>query len=324
MLFPLELWWSVRHLRVAQKNWNAMSAPIFRRRALMLVNPNSRRGGGELGTITQRLAAGGIDVSIERFDSPNEVSGDIIRRQAEADLVIVCGGDGTINSAAKGVLATGLPLGILPMGTANDLARTLAIPEDLLKAADIIAAGHSSLIDLGEVNGHPFFNVASLGLSVELAKGLTPEAKRRWGKLGYALTALKVLLKAQPFRAEIISDAGRVSVKTLQIAVGNGVHYGGGTVIHAGATIEDGHLDLYSLELKNVWKFGLMLGAFRRGEHGAWDEVRTAKSTEFDIRTKEPMSINTDGDIVTQTPAHFVIRPNAIAVFSPAKVRPAG
>ncbi|MBU1334658.1 MAG: lipid kinase [Alphaproteobacteria bacterium] len=295
-----------------------MSALPTRRRALMLVNPNSRRGTAALDPVVARLHAGGIDAVIERFNSPDEVSADIARRRHEADLVIVCGGDGTINSAAKGVLETGLPMGIMPMGTANDLARTLAIPDDLLKAADVILAGHTSRVDLGEVNGHPFFNVASLGLSVDLAKGLTPEAKRRWGKFGYALAALKVLLKAQPFRAEIISDTGRASVKTLQIAVGNGVHYGGGTVIHADATIEDGHLDLYSLELKNVWKFGLMLGAFRRGEHGAWDEVRTAKSTEFDIRTKEPMAINTDGDIVTQTPAHFVIRPSAVTVFSPA------
>lgn len=283
----------------------------------MLVNPRSRRGTAALDPVVDRLRAGGIDAVIERFETPEEVSADIARRRHEADLVIVCGGDGTINSAARGVLETGLPMGIMPMGTANDLARTLGIPDDLLQAADIIVTGHTSRIDLGEVNGHPFFNVASLGLSADLARGLTPEVKQRWGKLGYALAALKVLLKAQPFRADIISDGGSVRVKTLQIAVGNGVHYGGGTVIHADATIEDGHLDLYSLELANVWKFGLMLGAFRRGEHGAWDEVRTAKSTEFDIRTKEPMPINTDGDIVTQTPAHFIIRPSAVSVFSP-------
>lgn len=295
-----------------------MSAvPSARRRALMLVNPNARRGSEALEPIIEHLAKGGVDAVIERFETPDEVSADIARRRHEADLVIVCGGDGTINSAAKGILETGLPMGIMPMGTANDLARTLSIPNGLLQAADVIIAGNTRRVDLGEVNGHPFFNVASLGLSVDLARGLTPEAKRRWGKLGYALAALKVATRAQRFRAEIISDTGRERVKTLQIAVGNGVHYGGGTMIHADATIEDGHLDLYSLELKNVWKFGLMLGAFRRGEHGAWDEVRTAKSTEFDIRTEAPMPINTDGDLVTQTPAHFLIRPHAITVFAP-------
>lgn len=291
--------------------------PPARRRALMLVNPNARRGTEALEGIVDRLRNGGVDAVIERFATPDEVSADIARRRHEADLVIVCGGDGTINSAAKGVLETGLPMGIMPMGTANDLARTLGIPDDLGRAADVVIAGHTSRIDLGEVNGHPFFNVASMGIGADLARGLTPEVKRRWGKLGYSLAALKVMLKARPFTAEIISDAGRVTVKTLQIAVGNGVHYGGGSVIHSDATIEDGHLDLYSLELKNVWKFALMLGAFRRGEHGLWDEVRTNKSTEFDIRTRQPKPINTDGDIVTHTPAHFVIRPKAIEVFAP-------
>ena len=298
-----------------------MTATLVRRRALMLVNPKARRGTAVLDPVVQRLAAGGIDAVLERFDSPEEVSADIVRRRNEADLVIVCGGDGTINSAAKGVLETGLPLGIMPMGTANDLARTLHIPDDLERAANVIIGGHTTRIDLGEVNGHPFFNVASMGLSVDMARDLTPEAKRRWGKLGYALAAIRVAARAKRFRAEIIGDDDRVSVRTLQIAVGNGVHYGGGTVIASDATIEDGHLDLYSLELKNVWKFGLMLGAFRRGEHGAWDEVRTRKSTEFDIRTAQPMPINTDGDLVTQTPAHFLIRPHAVTVFTPEVVR---
>ncbi|WP_137149902.1 lipid kinase [Devosia sp. FKR38] len=288
-----------------------------RRRALMLVNPNSRRGGTALDSVIERLRAGGVDVLIEQLGAPQEVPAQIVALRDQADLVIVCGGDGTLNAAAGGVVKTGLPMAILPMGTANDLARTLGIPENLELAADIIIAGRQTRIDLGEVNGHPFFNVASLGLSVDLARGLTPEVKRRWGKLGYALAAFKVLRQAKRFRAEIISETGRVRTRTLQIAVGNGVHYGGGTVIQADATIHDGRLDLYSLELRNVWKFGLMLGAFRRGQHGLWDEVRTDQGTDFEIRTIRPMPINTDGDIVTHTPARFTVHPSAVSVFVP-------
>lgn len=294
-----------------------MTTTTARRRALMLVNPNARRGTAALDPVIARLEGGGIDVSIERFNSPGEVSADIVRRGREFDLVIVCGGDGTLNSAARGVLETGLPMGILPMGTANDLARTLEISDNLLLAADVIIAGRTRRVDLGEVNKHPFFNVASIGLSADLANGLTREAKRRWGKLGYALAALKVLARAKPFKATIISARGEEKVKSLQIAVGNGRHYGGGTVIEANAAIDDGHLDLYSLEQDNVFKLMLLFGHFRRGTHGAWEEVRTDKSVEFDIRTKEPMPVNTDGDIVTHTPAHFLIRPAAIEVFAP-------
>jgi len=297
-------------------------SPSPRRRALMLINPNARRGSDTLDPVIARLDRGGIDVVVERFQTPQEVSADIERRQSEVDLVIVCGGDGTINSAAKGVIATGLPMGIMPMGTANDLARTLAIPDNLLAAADIILTGQTRRVDLGEVNGHPFFNVASMGLSADLANSLSREAKRRWGKLGYALAAAKVLMKARPFSATIINRSGEVQVKSLQIAVGNGRHYGGGTVVEANAAIDDGHLDLYSLEQDNVFRLLLLLGAFRKGTHGAWEEVRTDKCVEFDIRTKREMPINTDGDLVTTTPAHFVIRPSALAIFAPEATTP--
>jgi len=282
----------------------------------MLINPNARRGGQAL-EVVDRLSAGGVDVTVERFSGPAEVSQDIVRRAADTDLVIVCGGDGTVAAAAKGLLETGLPMGVLPLGTANDLARTLGLPLELPAAADVIVRGRTERIDLGEVNGHAFFNVASLGLSADLARGLTQESKRRWGRFAYAIRALQVLLAARPFRAEIIHGKARVQVRTLQIAVGNGRHYGGGSVIHEHASIVDGFLDLYSLEPAAVWKLALMFDTFRRGRHGLWAEVQTSKDVEFDIRTRRPRWINADGDLVTRTPAHFVVRPAAIEVFVP-------
>lgn len=293
------------------------AAPPKIRRALMLVNPNARRGSEAVDPIANRLRFLGLDVLVEKFDSPDELAADIARRRHEVDLVVVCGGDGTMNAAARAIIETGLPMGVIPMGTANDLARTLHIPESFIKAADIIAAGHTRKIDVGLVNKRPFFNVASVGLSAELAHKLDKGVKRRWGKLGYAMTALKIASTAHPFSAEIISSSGTSKVKTLQVAVGNGRYYGGGTVVEADAKIDDGTLDLYSLEARDVWQLVAMLGAFRRGTHGTWREVRTEKCTEFDLRTPEPMDVNVDGDIVTKTPAHFEIRPKAITVFVP-------
>jgi diacylglycerol kinase (ATP) len=282
----------------------------------MLVNPNARRGPQALEVVDQ-LAAGGVDVTVERFSAPSEVSPDIVRRAAQTDLVIVCGGDGTVAAAARGLLETGLPMGVLPLGTANDLARTLGLPLDLPAAAEVILRGRTERIDMGEVNGHAFFNVASLGLSADLAQGLTRESKQRWGRLAYAIRALQVLFAARPFQAEIINRQERIAVRTLQIAVGNGRHYGGGSVVHEHASILDGHLDLYSLDPGSVWKLALMFDAFRRGRHGVWAEVQTSKCVEFDVRTRRPRPVNADGDIVTQTPAHFIVRPAAIEVFTP-------
>jgi diacylglycerol kinase (ATP) len=291
------------------------------RRVLLLVNPNARRGEEGMEAAVETLKDAGIAVRVESFSGPDEVEADILTHAGDAEAVVVAGGDGTLSRAGGAVAKAGLPLGILPAGTANDLARTLAIPEDPAAAAAVIAAGHRRRIDLGTVNGHPFFNVASIGLSAELASTLSPDLKKRWGRLGYTLAGMRVLTRARPFTARITDGDEAVSVRTLQIAVGNGRHYGGGTVVEENATIDDGHLDLYSLELANVWKLALMLRTFRNGAHGAWQEVRTARAVEFAVATRRPRPINVDGDLITETPAHFRVHPEAVTVFAPARSR---
>ena len=87
--------------------------------------------------------------------------------------------------------------------------------------------------------------------------------------------------------------------------------------IEESATIDDGHLDLYSLEVDRVWKLLLMAKAFREGRHGLWEEVRATKGERFEIRTRHPRPINTDGELVTFTPARFNLLPKAITVFAP-------
>jgi len=288
-----------------------------RRRALLLINPNARRGAMALDDILARLTKGGLDVTVEPFSALPELARDIVRLRDRTDCIVICGGDGTVSSGAMAVMESGLPMGILPLGTANDLARTLGIPPDLDAAADLIIGGYERRIDLGSVNGHAFFNVASIGLSTELAKGLRPELKRRWGRLGYAIAALRTLARARPFTAWITENDRSVKVKTFQVAVGNGRHYGGGNVVEASAAIDDGHLDLYSLEMRTVWTLALMLHSFRAGTHGAWSEVRTARGTQFEVRTRRPQPVNTDGEIVTATPATFRVHPEAIAVYAP-------
>lgn len=288
------------------------------KRALLLRNAKARRGQESMSPVLERLQHGGIDVTVETFEALLEIARDIVRLRDRADLVIVCGGDGSVSSAALAALESELPMGIIPMGTANDLARTLGIPMDLSEAADVIAHGEKRPVDVGTVNGHAFFNVASIGLSSDLAQSLDPALKKRFGRLGYAVAAMKVMSRASRFSARITEKGHQVDVQTYQIAVGNGRHYGGGNVVEESAEIDDGHLDLYSLEVKNLWKLALMFRSFRSGTHGAWREVRTAKCIEFDIETNRPMPVNTDGEIVTATPAHFKVHPKAISIFAPS------
>lgn len=289
---------------------------MSRRRAVLVINDRSRRGNELAVTVHEQLQANGIDF-VPVSCGKDELLREIAACAAGADMVVVGGGDGSMNAVAPALLKCGLPLGILPLGTANDLARTLGIPPDVEQAIEIIAAGHTKRIDLGHVNGHPFFNVASIGLSVDLARVLTRDIKRRFGRLGYALATLKVLSRARPFRATIVSETESARVSTLQIAVGNGRYYGGGNAIDADARIDSHELALYSLEFRRAWKLALMARSFRYGEFGAWEEVRTITSRAFEIRTRYARPVNADGEIVTETPAKFTISPGAVTVFVP-------
>ncbi|WP_420911624.1 diacylglycerol kinase family protein, partial [Winslowiella iniecta] len=166
------------------------------RRALLFINRQSRNGARSADMAMAALRQ--HDIEIVHPDPSLTLSEAIYASAGHVDLIIVGGGDGSLNAAANALIATGLPLGILPLGTANDLARTLAIPKDLSRAVAIIAAGNLRQLDVGMVNERPFFNVASIGFSASLAKNLTAASKRRWGVLGYAFAALKLFRQSRP------------------------------------------------------------------------------------------------------------------------------
>ena len=294
------------------------------RQALLLINRHSRRGQENLSEAVNQLQLLGFNLLEESTDKPHQLP-DLIRKyRSRVDLVIVAGGDGTLNASVEGLIDTKLPLGILPLGTANDLARTLGIPESIPEACQVIANGKLEQIDLGWVNGKHFFNVASLGLSVQITQQLDKEVKRRWGVLAYGITALQVVLQTRPFGAEIRLNGNSMRVKTVQIAVGNGRYYGGGMVVADNATINDRILDLYSLEIRHWWEMLPLLPAIRQGKQGKFPSVRILQGQEFEISTRRPRPINTDGEITTYTPAKFRLIPQALSVFVPLASEPPG
>jgi YegS/Rv2252/BmrU family lipid kinase len=286
--------------------------------ALLLVNPNSRQGRKNRAAALDNLAAVGIECLEAHPQHPGEFADIICQYRDRVDVVIVGGGDGTLNAAAEGLVETQLPLGILPLGTANDLARTLGIPNTLPLACQAIATGKVHRIDLGCVNGKYFFNVASIGLSVRITQRLTKEAKKRWGVFAYVVAAFQAIWKARPFSALIEQNQTFIPVKTIQIAVGNGRYYGGGMTVAHDATIDDQRLDLYSLEMKHWWQLLALLPAFWSGRYNTRLGVRTLEGQEISIHTHAPLPINTDGEITSYTPAHFRLHPQAISVFIPA------
>ena len=285
--------------------------------ALLLVNPKSRRGEESLPQVRELLSRAGINY-VELLPESSETPSEAIKARAgKIDMVIVGGGDGSLNAAAEGLLDTGLSLGVLPLGTANDFARTIGIPTDLAAAIDVVAQGNTTLIDLGQANGHPFFNVASIGFSADLAMSLTEKAKKRWGKLGYGIVAARLLASSRLFSATLEHDGRVEGLHTLQMAVGNGRFYGGGMAVKADATATDGLLDFYSLEVDHWWRLLALLPSLRAGTQGEWDDVRTFSTKDLTIRTRRPRPVNLDGELKTKTPVRFTILEKAVSVFIP-------
>lgn len=288
------------------------------KRALLLVNRHSRQGQSNFAQAVDILNDLGFELIVVPIKD-SEALPKLVRQHGQnVDLVIVGGGDGTLNAVADSLVEMNLPLGVLPLGTANDLARTLDIPVTIPEACQVIAQGYIKYIDLGWVNDKYFFNVASLGLSVDITQKLSKGAKRRWGILAYAFTALQVISQTRPFHAEIGINDELIEVKTIQIAVGNGRFYGGGMAIAEDATIDDQRLDIYSLEIKHWWQIFSLLWKLPQGQQGALTWVRTLQGEKVEIYTRKPQKINTDGEITATTPATFEVRPKALGVLVPS------
>lgn len=288
------------------------------RRLLVVANPRASRVSTNLGAAVGALFSAGIALDLRNCLSGENLHDLIHAAGTDVDGILIGGGDGTINSALPALLETKKPVGILPLGTANDLARTLAIPTDPTRAAKIIAAGHTRRIDVGRVNDVHFVNVASVGLSVAIADAQDPDLKRQLGTLSYVSAALRTVGKAQPFAAMIRFGGHRESVSALQIAVGSGVHYGGGLKIAPDAAADDGLLDIYAIGVAPIPDLVALAPGFIDGDFAARDNVRTFRTASVVIETEVPMPVNTDGEVKTETPAEFSILGSALQVFAPS------
>lgn len=243
-------------------------------------------------------------------------------------LVIVGGGDGTVSCVA-GVLAdlpeTARPvLGVLPLGTANDFARTLDLPAGLEDACQALAGGKVVDVDLGRANGMPFLNVASLGLSVGVTRTLRPGLKRRLGPAAYPVATLFAYRRHRPFRARLEFPDGDFETLELddlmQVAVGNGRHYGGGNTVAPDAGIDDHTLDVYAIRAGRMRDQVSIARLLKDGSFIEHERVQHLTTRALTVRTDDEQAVNLDGEISAATPVRFEVERNAIVVVVPSHV----
>lgn len=261
-------------------------------KALLLYNVMSGRRTivYRLGEIVEVFARRDIVVHAKRiaFDK------DPFEGEADVDLVVVCGGDGTVNYVVNAMRERGvdIPIGIIPTGTANDLAGALRMPLDVVLAARKIAEGSERRIDCGDVNGVKFVNVLSFGVLTTTSQHTPDEAKRRFGKMAYLWVGMRDLVKMHPIRLKVTADGESFESDVLMCLVFNG-ETAGRFRLARGARLDDGRLDVLLLERRNVMRAcGSMIRYLLGGEPEA---VRSFSARELNIEALYDEPTDVDG-----------------------------
>jgi diacylglycerol kinase (ATP) len=290
-------------------------------RARVICNPSSGGGSCEPDAVREALA----DFDIEWIDT--EGAGDALEAAEEWSdgLLIVVGGDGTVNEVINGLGRAGFPkdvtLAVLPMGTGNDLAATLAIPDDIEEAEEAIRKNRIRTFDVARIRsegvGERFFiNVSTGGFGAETSSLADEEMKSRWGKLTYFRASLERARDFDVREVRVVLDGVERMLRAVNVAVGNCRYAGGGWLAAPKANPEDGHLDLVVIEdvgLKEA--LALAPAALARSDYLDKEGVFSARARKIRVET-EPggLEFTADGELIGDEPAEFEVIPHTLKV----------
>lgn len=244
--------------------------------------------------------------------------------QARPPIVVAAGGDGTVSAVASVVAGTDVALGVLPLGTLNHFAKDLNIPLDSSEAVRVITAGHSTRVDIAEVNGRTFVNNSSLGLYPHIVIGRNTQQRRlgrsKWSALFWAtLTALR--------RSRFLHVSVRLGDKELRyraplVFIGNNAYVMEGFDVGMRERLDAGVLSLYVTQRRGRWGLiGLALRALIGRLHQAADfDALSVEAAEISTRRKA-LHVAVDGEVVLMdTPLHYRIRKRDLRVIVPQQV----
>jgi diacylglycerol kinase (ATP) len=290
--------------------------------ARVICNPSS--GGGAYDPDVLRAEFDGYELDWVQTEGPGDASE--AAREWPEGLLIVAGGDGTINDAVNGLGKAGFPegvtLGILPAGTGNDLAATLRIPDDPDEAEDVIRQGRVRTLDVARVRSEGieerfFINVATGGLGAEISDANEGELKKRWGKLSYLRASLEVAKDFDVKELDLYLDGELHRTRAVNIVVGNCRFAGGGWLAAPRANPEDGLLDVVIIEKLGLADLlQLAPASIARADYLDKEGVFSARAKEIRVETQPPgLDFTVDGEVVGDEPARFSVVPAALKVI---------
>jgi len=312
------------------------------KRVRLIINPVSGDDEPNLMKLPDIIAAldsEGVRADIA-FTEPNSSPALIAQKAIEEnyDVVVVAGGDGTVGEVAKGLISSPIPLGIVPVGTYNNIARSLNIPTDLVAACQVIARGHIKSVDVGQANNeHYFFEAAGVGLDAALFP-LGEEIKGgRWGQMLRA-ARLAIGYKPQRLRLEfdrtIVEARHSISLKrrfgrqkalnrrelqlsALLVVIANGPYYGTGFTVAPEAAIDDGLLTISIFRNFSKWELMRHFWSISKGQRHYSPKIETYRVAEVKLTSDVKMPVHIDGHPIGELPVTLKVVKHILNVLVP-------
>ncbi len=285
---------------------------------VLLANPSS--GGGRaiklLPRIEAALDARRVPFRVERTKSLDHGVAKALRAIECGELPVVISGDGLVGAVGGAMAGGETPLGIVPVGRGNDLARVLGIPTDPEAAIEVVLAGHTRTIDIGEANGEPFLGIASVGFDSD-CNALANRTHWLRGNLVYAYSALRTLITWKPARFTIAIGDERTRVEGYSVVVANNSAYGGGMYIAPDAKLDDGEFDVVTLAQLGKLRYLGNLPKVFKGTHVDVPQVNVTRAARLHVSASRPFAVYADGEHLTDLPADLRVIRHALRVLVP-------
>lgn len=294
-------------------------------KALLIVNPTS--GPVEnpqlLSDLKKSLQTQGIQAEICTTTPDEDGQGlAAAAAKAEVQLVIVAGGDGTIEAVARGLVHTQSVLGIIPLGTRNNIAASLNIPNNLTQATQILVKGESKLFDMGKANNHYFMEVVGVGLEAslfpcgdEVKEGIK---KNYLAAFKSVLAGLNTFLQFKPHRLVLRFDGRRTRrLRTLQVNICNSPRYGIEFALAPEAKMNDGKLDVIYINNPSKWDHLRHFFTAMRGGRLPHQRLKTYQVSKIEVKGYPPLEVHADGECLGHTPVTVEVVPRALRICVP-------
>jgi diacylglycerol kinase (ATP) len=284
---------------------------------------NAHAGLAEAADDVRAALAGRADVRVREPSSADEVRACVADALAAGcDTVVAAGGDGTVHTIVNALAADfdQARLAILPLGTGNDLCRTLAIPADPLAALALLDNGTEHRIDLvrAETAGRSLYctNVAAGGFTGQMQEALTDDIKARWGPVAYLRGAASVLPNLTDYHTTLNLDDGVTErINALNVLVANGRTAGGGLLVAPRANPEDGLLDVVTVFYRPLLDLTGVAALLLAGDYTRSDHVIHQRARRVRVASTPGMWFSIDGELVTNEPITFTVRPRTLRVL---------